>query len=72
LISDEARFDQQNTTTKAWHQKGSRPRVVRQQQFESAHIYGAVCPVTGKREAIIPPCLSKDVIQKHLQLIPIS
>ncbi len=68
-FQDEARFGQQNTTTKIWAQKGSRPRVVRQQQFESAHIYGAVCPATGKTEAIIAPCLSKDVMREHLQLI---
>lgn len=42
--------------------KGSRPQVVKQQQFESALIYGAVCPATGKTEA-------KDVMRKPLQLI---
>jgi len=49
--------------------KIQRPRVVRQQQFESAHIYGAVCPAIGKTEAIIAPCLSKDIMRQHLQLI---
>jgi len=41
---------------KIWTKKGTRPRV------ESAHIYGAVCPATGRTEVIIPPCLSKDVM----------
>jgi len=49
--------------------KIQRPRVVRQQQFESAHIYGAVCPAIGKTEAIIAPCLSKYIMRQHLQLI---
>ncbi len=54
-FQDEARFGQQNTTSRVWAGKGSRPRVVRQQQFISAHIYGAVCPSTGQTEALIIP-----------------
>ena len=50
-FQDEARFGQQNTTTRIWATKGTRPRAVRQQQFESAYLYGAVCPATGTTEA---------------------
>ena len=35
-FQDEARIEQQNTTTRLWASKGSRPRAVRQQQFEYA------------------------------------
>ncbi|WP_268934998.1 hypothetical protein [Spartinivicinus ruber] len=35
---------QQNTCTRIWAEKGTRPRVVKQQQFESAYLFGAVCP----------------------------
>jgi transposase len=28
-----------------------------------------VCPATGKTEAIVAPCLSKEVMRQHLQLI---
>ena len=42
-FQDEARFGQQNTTTRIWATKGSRPRVVKQQQFEYAYLFGAVC-----------------------------
>ncbi|GIU12126.1 hypothetical protein TUM4641_30910 [Shewanella morhuae] len=31
-FQDEARFGQQNTTTRIWAKKGTRPRAVRQQQ----------------------------------------
>ena len=58
-----------NTTTKIWAEKGSRPSVVRQQQFISTHIYGAVCPATGQTEALISPILSMEMMQNHLQLI---
>ncbi|ABM05358.1 ISSod10, transposase OrfB [Psychromonas ingrahamii 37] len=68
-FQDEARFGQQNTTTRVWATKGSRPRVIRQQQFISTHIYGAVCPSTGQTEALISPILSMEMMEKHLQQI---
>ncbi|MCL1160269.1 IS630 family transposase, partial [Shewanella inventionis] len=43
-FQDEARIGQQNTTTKLWAEKGTRPLAVRQQQFEYVHLFGAVCP----------------------------
>jgi len=42
---------------------------VKQQQFISAHIYGAVYPATGQTEALISPVLNMDMMQKHLQQI---
>ena len=68
-FQDEARIGQQNTTTRLWAKTGSRPRAVRQQQFEYAHLFGAVCPATGATEALIVPFLSKDVMKKHLAQI---
>ena len=52
-FQDEARFGQQNTTTRLWAERGSRPRAVKQQQFEYAYLFGAVCPATGETEALI-------------------
>jgi hypothetical protein len=52
-FQDEARIGQQNTTTRLWAKTGSRPRAVKQQQFEYAHLFGAVCPATGATEALI-------------------
>lgn len=54
-FQDEARFGQQNTTTRLWAHKGSRPRAVKQQQFDYAYLFGAICPSTGRTEAIIAP-----------------
>ncbi len=45
------------------------PSAVKQQQFISTHIYGAVCPATGQTEALISPVLSIDMMEKHLQQI---
>ncbi|RZM76443.1 hypothetical protein C3B51_17920 [Pseudoalteromonas rubra] len=36
------RFGQQTSTTKIWAEKGSHPRIVKQQQFEYAYLFGAV------------------------------
>ncbi|WP_158970245.1 IS630 family transposase [Paraglaciecola sp. L3A3] len=68
-FQDEARIGQQNTTTRLWANKGSRPRAVKQQQFEYAHLFGAVCPATGETEALITPVVNKDIMRQHLQLI---
>ena len=52
-----------------WARKGSRPRAVRQQQFESAYLFSAVCPATGATEALITPWVIKDFMTKHLEQI---
>jgi transposase len=68
-FQDEARIGQQNTTTRMWAPKGTRPDAIKQQQFEYAHIYGAICATNGKTEALITPNLSKKIMRDHLQLI---
>ena len=68
-FQDEARFGQQNTTTRLWAEKGSRPRAVRQQQFQYAYLFGAICPATGATEAIVTPYVNKEAMRQHLQQI---
>jgi transposase len=68
-FQDEARFGQQNTTTRVWAETGSRPRVVKQQQFEYAYLFGAVCPSTGETEALLAPWVNKQVMTQHLEQI---
>ena len=68
-FQDEARFGQQNTTTRLWAKTGSRPRAVKQQQFEYAYLFGAVCPATGATEALITPWVNKDAMKAHLKQI---
>ena len=68
-FQDEARFGQQNTTTRVWATKGTRPRVVRQQQFEYAYLFDAVCPATGATEAIISPLSNSEAMKEHMSLI---
>lgn len=68
-FQDEARFGQQNTTTRVWATKGSRPRAVKQQQFEYGYLFGAVCPTTGETEAVITPWVNKEIMTHHLNQI---
>lgn len=68
-FQDEARFGQQNQTTRIWAPKGSRPRAVKQQQFDYGYLFGAVCPTNGKTEALITPLVNKEAMRQHLQLI---
>ena len=43
-FQDEARVGQRGRVSRIWAKRGTRPRVIRQQQFEYAYIFGAVCP----------------------------
>ncbi|MBO1519015.1 IS630 family transposase, partial [Oceanisphaera pacifica] len=60
---------QQNTTTRLWARTGTRPRVVRQQQFEYAYLFGSVCPGRGIGQAIVVPWTNKEAMRLHLQQI---
>jgi len=57
------------STTRVWAPKGSRPRAVRQQQFEYAYLFGSLCPSNGNTEAIIVPFSNSDIMREHLALI---
>ncbi|WP_441351376.1 IS630 family transposase [Thalassotalea euphylliae] len=68
-FQDEARFGQQNQVTRTWAKKGSRPRAVKQQQFDYGYLFGAVCPSTGQTEALITPLVNKAMMTEHLSQI---
>ncbi|EOB1207587.1 IS630 family transposase [Photobacterium damselae] len=68
-FQDEARFGQQNTTTRLWAERGTRPRAVKQQQFEYAYLFGSICPQKGIGEAIVVPWVNKDIMIEHLKQI---
>lgn len=45
---------------------------MRQQQFESAYIYGAVCPATGQSIGLILPYANSYCMKLHLQEISLA
>ncbi len=65
-FQDEARFGQQNTTTRLWAEKGTRPRAVKQQQFEYTYLFGSVCPARGIGEATIVPWVTHAALRDEL------
>ncbi len=68
-FQDEARVGQQGTQTRIWARKGTRPRVVKQQQFLCQYIFGAVCPTQKSCAAIIVPCANHQGLEEHLKEI---
>ncbi len=55
--------------SRIWARKGTRPRVVRQRQFLSTYIFGAVCPDRDKGCAWILPECNSGMMQIHLDEI---
>jgi hypothetical protein len=65
-FEDEARFGQQGTLTRVWAPRGSRPRAVRQTQYDYLWVLTAACPGTGAAEGLISPSLDAGVINVFL------
>lgn len=68
-FEDEARIGQQGTQTRVWAVKGTRPRIIKQQQFQSAYIFGAVCPSQDKAVALILPQANRLMMGQYLQTL---
>ena len=49
--------------------KGTRPRVVRQQQSESAYIFGAVCPQCDAAVGLVLPFANTQTMALHLEAV---
>lgn len=68
-FQDEARIGQRGTVTRVWALKGTRPRVVRQQQFEYAYIFGAACPARDVAVGLVMPVVNSEAMKTHLEHI---
>jgi transposase len=66
---DEARIGQQGSITRMWAPKGTRPRAIRQRQFEYAYLYGAVCPSRDEGVALVLPVANSEAMSLHLEEI---
>jgi len=53
--------------TRVWAPKGSRPRAVRQTQYQYVYVIGAACPATGQAEAIVAPYLDTAMLNRFLE-----
>ncbi len=68
-FQDEARIGQQGTLTRVWAKRGTRPRAPRDQRYEWAYIFGAVCPQRRATAALVVPAANIEVMSLHLAAI---
>jgi len=65
-FQDEARFGQQGTLTRVWAKTGSRPRAVRQTQYDYLYVLGAACPASGQSVGLLAPYLDTSIVNRFL------
>ena len=57
------------TATRVWAEKGTRPRMIQQQQFLSTYIFGAFCPENDEACGLILPKSDTAAMEIHLKEI---
>jgi hypothetical protein len=68
-FQDEARVGQKNGLVRQWARRGTRPRQPADQRYESAYLFGAICPARGVGAALALPCANTEAMQLHLEEI---
>jgi hypothetical protein len=68
-FQDEMRIGQKNSLVYQWAKKGSRPRQPKDQRYENAYVFGAVCPGRDTGVALIMPHADTEAMQAHLDAI---
>jgi len=63
------RIGQQGMLATVWAQKGSRPTMARQTEYEWIYVFGAVNPANGKSSALLAPTVNTDYMNHHLRFI---
>jgi putative transposase len=66
-FQDEARIGQKNGLVRQWARRGSRPRQPADQRYESAYLFGAICPARGTGAALAMPYADSEAMQLHLE-----
>jgi hypothetical protein len=52
-----------------WARRGTRPRLPADQRYESAYLFGAICPARGVGAALAMPFANTEAMQCHLDEI---
>jgi hypothetical protein len=53
---------QRGTVTRIWAKKRTRARLTRQQQFEYAYVFGAVCPGRDEVVGLVMPAVNTEAL----------
>jgi len=68
-FQDEMRLGQKNSLVYQWAKKGTRPRQPKDQRYENAYVFGAVCPSRDTGVALIMPNADTEAMQMHIDAI---
>jgi putative transposase len=68
-FQDEARIGQKNGMVRQWARRGSRPRQPADQRYDSAYLFGAICPARGTGAGLAMPYADTEAMQFHLDEI---
>lgn len=68
-FQDEARIGQKNGLVRQWARTGTRPSQPADQRYESAYLFGAICPARGVGAALALPLANTEAMQLHLEEI---
>jgi hypothetical protein len=68
-FQDEARIGQKNGLVRQWARRGTRPSQPADQRYESAYLFGAICPARGKGAALALPFADTQAMQLHIDEI---
>ncbi len=68
-FQDEMRVGQKNGLVYQWAKTGTRPRQPKDQRYENAYLFGAVCPGRNTGIAVIMPHADTQAMQKHIDEI---
>jgi transposase len=63
------RIGQKNGIVRQWARRGSRPRQPADQRYESAYLFGAICPGRGTGAGLALPFADTEAMQFHLDEI---
>jgi hypothetical protein len=68
-FQDEARIGQKNGLVRQWARRGTRPSQPADQRYESASLFGAICPARGVGAALALPFADTEAMQFHIDEI---
>src|SRR3954470_3274575 len=66
IPQDEARIGQKNGIVRQWARRGSRPCQPADQRYDSAYLFGAICPARGTGAGLVMPYADTEAMQFHL------
>ncbi|ETR79446.1 hypothetical protein X566_00580 [Afipia sp. P52-10] len=68
-FQDEARIGQKNGLVRQWARRGTRPIQPADQRYESAYLFGAICPTRGVGAGLALPFADTEAMQLHIDEI---